>query len=118
MAKLARSAFMVALVFGTPTAAYARVVKSPHLHAPQSATAVQLAPARPQQNANHMDRCQCPCCQPMQTMKQSGDAGCMQKMKMMQGQGAQEKPASPQEHEKHELERSSWRLTERLSAPT
>ena len=89
MAKLARSAFMVALVFGTPTAAYARVVKSPHLHAPQSATAVQLAPAQPQQNANHMDRCQCPCCQPMQTMK------------MMQGQGAQEKPASPQEHEKH-----------------
>ena len=101
MAKLARSAVMVALVFGTPTAAYAQAVISPHLHAPQSATAVQPAPAQPQQKANHMDGCQCPCCQAMPTMKQGGDAGCMQKMKMMQGQGAQDKPASPQEHEKH-----------------
>ena len=89
MAKLARSAVMVALVFGTPTVAHAQAVISPHLHAPQSATAVQPAPAQPQQKANHMDGCQCPCCQAMQTMK------------MMQGQGAQEKPASPQEHEKH-----------------
>ena len=41
MAKLARSAVMVALVFGTPTVAHEQAVISLHLHAPQSATAVQ-----------------------------------------------------------------------------
>ena len=101
MAKLARLVAMIAIVFGMPTAAYAQAAISPHLHAPPPATAAQDAPAQPQQKADHQDGCQCPCCQMMQKMeKQSGDAGCMQKMKMMQGQGAQEKPASPQEHEK------------------
>ena len=102
MAKLARSIAMVAIIFGMPTAAYAQAATSPHLHAPPPATAVQPAPAQPQQKADHQEACQCPCCQMMQKMeKQSGGADCMQKMKMMQGQGGQEKPAPPQEHEKH-----------------
>ena len=102
MAKLAQSIAMAAIVFGMSTAAYAQAATSPHLHAPPPATAVQPAPTQPQQKADHQGGCQCPCCQMMQTMdKQSGDADCMQKMKMMQGHGAQEKPASPQEHEKH-----------------
>lgn len=101
MAKLARLIAVVAIVFGMPTAAYAQAAISPHLHIPPPATAVQPAPVPPEQKADHQDGCQCPCCQAMQTMKQSGDAACMQKMKMMRGQSAQEKPASPQEHEKH-----------------
>lgn len=102
MAKLARLIGMVAIVFGMPTAAYAQAAISPHLHAPPPATAAQAAPAQPQQKADHQDGCQCSCCQMMQMMeKQSGDAGCMQKMDMMKGHGAQEKPAAPKEHEKH-----------------
>lgn len=101
MAKLARLMAMVAVVFGLPTAAYAQAAISPQLHAPPPATA-QPAPAQPQQKADKQDGCQCSCCQMMQNMeRQSGDPGCTQKMKMMQGQGAQEKPASPQAHEKH-----------------
>ena len=103
MAKLARSIAIAAIVFGMPTATYAQAATSPHLHAPPPATAVQPAPTQPQQKADHQDGCQCPCCQMMQMMmeKQGGDADCMQKMKMMQGHSAQEKPASPHEHENH-----------------
>lgn len=101
MAKLARSIAMAAIVFGMPTVAHAQAAISPHLHAPPPAAAVQPAPAQPQQKAGHQDGCPCPCCQTMQMMKPSGDAGCMQKMKMMQGQSAQEKPALAQEHDKH-----------------
>lgn len=105
MAKLVRLAVVAAVVFGMPTAAFAQAAPSPHLHAPP-AVAAQSAPAQPQRKANHESTCQCPCCQMMHQMmqmmeKQSGDVGCMQKMKMMQGQGAQEKPAPPREHEKH-----------------
>lgn len=83
MAKLARLITMVAIVFGMPTAAYAQAAISPHLHAPPPAAA-QTAPAQPQQKADHQDGCQCSCCQMMQMMeKQSGDAGCMQKMDMI-----------------------------------
>lgn len=99
MAKLVRLIAMVALVVGMPTAAYAQAQVSPHLHAPP-APAAQSAPAQPQQKAGQEDGCTCPCCERMmQMMKESGDAGCMQKMKMMQGQGAQEKPAPPQAQE-------------------
>jgi hypothetical protein len=101
MAKLARSVAMVAIVFGMPTAAFAQSAISPHLHAPPPAIAAQAAPAQPQE-ASHHDACQCSCCQMMQKMeKKRGDADCMQMMKMMQGHGDQEKPASPQAHEKH-----------------
>lgn len=101
MTKLARLIAMAAIVFGMPTAAYAQAAVSPQLHAPPPATAVQPAPAQPQQKADHQGGCQCPCCQTTQMMeKQSGDGGCMQKMKLMMDQGAQEKPASPQAHEK------------------
>ena len=34
-------------------------------------------------------------------MKQGRDASCVQKMKMMHGQGAREKPGLAQKHEKH-----------------
>lgn len=101
MAKLARLIAMVAIVFGMPAAAYAQATTSPHLHAPPPATAAQPAPAQPQQKGDHQENCRCPCCRMMQKMeKQSGDAGCMQKMKMMQGQDAPQPQASPQDHDK------------------
>jgi hypothetical protein len=101
VAKLAQLIAIGAVVFGMPTAAYAQGAVSPHLHAPQPATAIQPAPAQLQQKAEHEVGCQCPCCQAMQMMKPGGDASCMQKMKMMQDQGAQEKPGPAQKHEKH-----------------
>jgi hypothetical protein len=102
MAKSARLIAMFAIIGGLSTAAFAQAATSPHLHATPP-TAAQSAPAQPQQKADHQDGCPCPCCQMMMQMmeKHMGDAGCMQKMKMMQGQGAQEKPAPPPEHEKH-----------------
>lgn len=101
MAKLTQLATMAAVVFGMPTAAYAQGATSPHLHAPPPATVVQSAPAQPQQKADQANACQCPCCKMMQMMdKQSGDADCMQRMKMMRGKDAPQPPASSLDHEK------------------
>ena len=101
MAKLVRWIAMTAIVFGMPTATYGQTATSPHLHAPPPAAAVQPAPAQPHQKTDHQEKCQCPCCQMMQKMeKQSGDADCMKKMKMMRGQEGPAPLAAPVDHDK------------------
>jgi hypothetical protein len=101
MAKPARSIAMAAIAFGMPTAAYAQTAASPHLHAPPPAAVAKPSPAQPHQKDDHQESCQCPCCQMMQKMqKHSGDADCMQKMKMMQNREAPQPVAAPLDHDK------------------